>query len=118
MDRATLRKVADIVERASTAALEAEGFTARYTGGNFDDRTGMLKLEVVPVAKDGESGATREGAMLERMGGTVGTTFVRAGRQYRILGYVPSRRKYPISAERLPDGKRFKFGREVLDAAA
>ena len=39
----------------------------------------------------------------------VGRTFISGGKQYRITGCAPRRYRYPISATRVPDGRRFKF---------
>ena len=41
-----------------------------------------------------------------------GRTFSRHGERYRIVGINPNRPKYPISAERVADGRGFKFPAE------
>lgn len=38
-----------------------------------------------------------------------GKTFTSKGSEFRITGIAPNRPKYPVSAKRLPDGKKFKF---------
>ncbi len=48
----------------------------------------------------------------------VGSNFTYGGKMYRITNYEPSRPRFPVSAERLPDGKRFKFPLDVVKAVA
>ncbi|MXX99198.1 MAG: hypothetical protein F4Y67_00005 [Chloroflexi bacterium] len=41
-----------------------------------------------------------------------GRTFSREGERYRIVGINPNRPKYPVSAERVADGRGYKFPAE------
>lgn len=41
-----------------------------------------------------------------------GRSFSRQGEHYRIVGINPNRPKYPISAERVADGRGYKFPAE------
>ena len=47
-------------------------------------------------------------------GDPVGRTFTFRGTEYRVTGIVKGRPRYPVSAERVSDGKRFKFPADVL----
>ena len=41
-------------------------------------------------------------------------TFACRGETYRIMGLAPSRRRYPVIAKRVRDGKAFKFGADTV----
>jgi len=43
-----------------------------------------------------------------------GKEFTRAGTQYRITGINTRRSKYPFSAERVKDGRGFKFPADII----
>lgn len=43
-----------------------------------------------------------------------GTTFSFNGREFRVIGYKPRSRKYPILTEDTASGRFFKFGRGIL----
>jgi hypothetical protein len=48
----------------------------------------------------------------------LGKTFFSGNDTYRITGWASSRPKYPVSAERVSDGKGFKFTVEQIKYAA
>jgi hypothetical protein len=43
-----------------------------------------------------------------------GRIFIVGGKQYKIVDVKPNNRKYPVIAQRLSDGKSFKFPVDVV----
>lgn len=75
---------------------------------------GVLRSLGLPVAPKTVTVVT--GLLVPSTTSLVGSTFRFRGRVYEITGYTPSRPKYPYSAKRLPDGKRFKFDEASVTA--
>ncbi len=44
----------------------------------------------------------------------INRVFVSNGEKFKITGLKPSRRKYPVSAERVRDNKSFKFSSSIV----
>jgi len=64
-----------------------------------------------------EPGKALFGAMAETYGlspDDLGRTFTVRGEAFRITGLSPSRPKYPIDVERLPDRRGFKFSADIV----
>ena len=45
---------------------------------------------------------------------SLGTTFISNNSTYKVLGLKPRNRKYPIIAEDISNGKRYKFSEEKM----
>ena len=46
---------------------------------------------------------------------SLGTTFISNNSTYKVLGLKPRNRKYPIIAEDISNGKRYKFSEEKIN---
>jgi len=117
MDRATVRQINQEAEEAMREIAEKYGLvlepkTARYTNS---DVVLKFKCLVKETTEDGEVLDTdaknlKLYAFRHGLGeDAYGKEFVRAGDTYRITGYKPKSRKYPILAENVKTGKTYKF---------
>lgn len=107
------------IREAVDAALEEVGkdlgVGLSLGSGSFTSVEGHFRLNVVtlgeggkvesPEAKAWPTYCTAYGFKPEDLG----ATFHSQGRAFKITGIKPSRSQYPISGERVPDGKGFKF---------
>lgn len=46
---------------------------------------------------------------------SLGDTFISQGEKYKVLGLKPRNRKYPIIAEDISSGKRYKFSEDTIN---
>lgn len=90
--------------------LHVDATSARYGGTSF-----TLKFEFAKVGEDGEA-LTKERkawALHAPANGlpedAVGTEFEANGDTFRITGWNTRAKKYPVQAERVSDGRGFKF---------
>lgn len=98
------------------------GMKITYKGGNFarDGSLANIKFEILapnesgeiesPEAKEFKSYATQYGFEPEDLG----SEFTHRGETFRITGLKTRRPKFPISAERVRDGRGFKFPVDVV----
>ncbi len=123
MTRASCRIFKDEMLKALQSIADKHGVTVAYDGGSYSNThvTSKIKWEVVTetVGTDGTSkavpadfaaNAPAYGLLPEHYG----AIFTSGRTEYRITGIKPSRYKYPISAERVKDGKGFKFPIEMV----
>jgi hypothetical protein len=123
MDKAKARTISKRVEEL-LAPLEGEfNVRARIAGGTFDPSAdsgfARFTVEVAEIDEDGMA-ATREARDFGRYAtayglypGDLGREFTWRGERFRLTGINPNAPSYPILAERVADGKTFKFPREV-----
>lgn len=107
------------VQRALDAALPAIGKRlglSLSTGRGTYGAEGTLKIVVNQLDSDGNA-IKPEPELWNTMApsyhlrpGDLNAMFTVNGSVYRIDGLKPSRRKYPINATRVSDGKQYKFG--------
>jgi hypothetical protein len=109
-----------VIEQAILAKLRESlgsdfGLEFNFKGGNFTPGNAVLKLEVAVKNPDGtiKTRAAEDFKLLcHRFGFKpehFGATFTVRGTTYKITGLVPKRYSMPISAERVSDGRGFKF---------
>ena len=91
--------------------------TFKYKSASFarDGANGTLKFEMATVTSDGDV-LTPEAQAFKTLAHKygfepedLGTVFRYQGTDYRITGLKTRRPKFPISAERVSDGRGFKF---------
>ena len=109
------RKNIRTIEKDALAALEAvaakHGLAINVVGGSFDATVYKCRLS---FAVKGDNGIPADFARNAVRLGLPADCFVKTfttfgGKSYRITGLNLRRRKYPVSAERVQDGKNFKF---------
>jgi hypothetical protein len=126
IDRKMLRSFnADALEALKAVAAK-HGVTIEQKNGSFarDGSNATVKFELATVGSDGQ--AQTKGAQSFKQNAALfgidpnalGTTFMHQGTEYRITGLVTRRPKYPVSAERVSDGRSFKFPSKVVSVKA
>ncbi len=93
----------------------------RARGGSYSATACAIKLEVSELSDDGVA-KTPERAAFVQTAHLYGLSpndldaefTANDGTVYKIVGLSPRKRKYPIVAERQPDGKMYKFGQETV----
>ena len=123
IDRAFLRTFASDAEAALTEIADDYGLKISYKGGSFarDGRFATIKFEMVaPDATTGET-LSREELDFKLFASSygfepedLGRPFTVRGEVYHITGLKSRRPKFPICAERVKDGKPFKFPAEAV----
>jgi hypothetical protein len=115
------RQTAQTLSAATVAALQAlaeeHGMIVSLAGGTrYSDATVTIKIEfTATVEADGVGipGApvnfARDAAAIGLDDHAWGREFTVGGTVYRVTGIKLSRRKYPVSAVRVSDGRSFKF---------
>ncbi len=103
--------------KALAAVASKHGVTITRKNGSFarDGSYATIKFELASIGSEGES-FTKEAQEFklhaERYGmdpNSLGSIINFNGKKYRLTGLAPSRKKFPISAERVSDGKKFKL---------
>jgi len=118
IDRSFLRTVRPRVDQALEALGKELGVEFNLGNASFDDKTATFKLNIAVIGEDGEvvdveAETFKQRATLYGLSpDDLGKTFNTNNGTFKITGLKPSRRKYPISADRVDDGKGFKFTAE------
>lgn len=115
MDKTEARRLSNIIEAALKTALAPQGYNVEIKGGKFSDDSFDPKVVIV---KQGVNLGTQNFMRFAHLYGLKpqdhGREFVSNGVRYRLTGLAPNRPRFPILGERVPDGKKFKFPREVV----
>lgn len=113
-DRAAHRTLSAAINQALKSVGDTYGVDLTCAGGLHGTNKGMVKVEV--VVRDNGSGISGVQADFNRTCHWFGLKPSDYGRQfsvdgtiYKITGVNPNAPKYPIMAERLYDGRSFKF---------
>lgn len=95
------------LKRTLQDAVDDYGLVVSNKGGKYDGATITLTFnfsipELAEIRAD-------EDAVILGAEFKVGETFTANGDEYRVTGFVPRRYRYPVSANRLRDGRSYKF---------
>ena len=121
MKRETAKLIGEKIEAALQSVGEELGVQIRARGGSFAATACQIKLEVSEISEEGVAKTPERAAFVEQamyyglspldldqeFKGQDGTV-------YRIIGLSPRKRKYPIVALRVSDGKLYKFGSQTV----
>lgn len=114
-DRATTRIVNERILDLLEPLGEELGLKFQINGARFSTEGATFKLEVATLSESGEAN-TAERSDFQSMAVLYGLQpsdldqeFELNGNRYRISGLRPKRRRFPIAACRIPDGKTFIF---------
>lgn len=124
IDRKFLRTFNADAIAALEAVAKRHGVSIAQKAGSFarDGSNATIKFEIATVGNDGQvqtkdaQAFKRDAALFGIDPEALGTTFTVRGTEYRITGLSTRRPKYPISAERVKDGRAFKFPAEVVSS--
>lgn len=116
------RLLSAAIQKAISDVADEFGVDIRVGGGNVGPHKGMIKVEVeVRDTGTGKSAAQVEyEAYCHWFGLTkedFGRTFVVNRDLYRISGILPRGQRYNVSAERVSDGRGFKFPADTVKRA-
>jgi len=119
-DRPTIKRLRSEIDDALLELSEKYGIEIKTGSASFSNTNVTFKLELATVGSDGEvntkemddfrHNAWRFGLSEDDLG----KEFTHRGNRYRVVGMKPRSPKYPIIAERIGDGARFKFPSGVL----
>ena len=122
-DANTCRLIDEAIEAALKPLADEHGIQIKIAAGRYSAHGYAVKLEILTCDKTGNvhiPGADTFRAMAKFYGlepEDLGREFQQGRVRYRITGLNPGRPKYPISVERVNDGKRFKFPADQIRQA-
>lgn len=114
-DRASVKQMREEFQAAVDAVAERHGLTAglgniRFSAGEFTCKITVETSGNAVVKADLETGMFEVNAMQVGLSpDSFGKTFTRGNNTFRITNVKPRRRKYPVSAENVRTGGKFKF---------
>lgn len=118
MDRETAKDLRSEMQIALNNVANKHGMVVKLGNGTFTSNQFWLK---VTFQDDDEgSGSFEEtnfkqyASMFGLKPSDFGRTFTYNGKRYKVVGIKPQARRFPIVAERQPDGRRFKFPSTVI----
>lgn len=121
MNRENVGVISLHVREALQKVADMHGLALEVGGGSFDPLSGEYRPKVTFKLKVDESGvdqAQKDFAFWAPQFGLVASDYRREvqinGLTYRLLGFQPSRSRYPIYVERLSDGKRVLFDKVAV----
>lgn len=113
LTRAGMKSIREAVEVALQEVGADLGVGLSLGNGSFREHEGHFRLNVVTGGSGDESPVQSSWDRICKSYGfepeDFGRTFVSQGQTFKITGLQTSRPTYPITADRQPDGKRFKF---------
>lgn len=115
MDRAALRAFTTDALAALEQVATEHNVSIKQGAGRFGETAATVKFEISDISVSGEV-LSREAQDFKRLAPQfglspedIGGTFIAGGEQFRITGLKTRRPKNPISADRVKDGRGFKF---------
>tara|TARA_R110000824_G_scaffold6082_6_gene28017 strand:+ start:1589 stop:1954 length:366 start_codon:yes stop_codon:yes gene_type:complete len=116
--RPTLRALDVEIDAALAVVAEKHGMTFTRAGGRFSDTTYTPKISFSIVSESGiPADFTRHATVIGLSADDFGREFTTYRGVYRITGINLRARKYPVMAECLSTGKRYKFPVSAVGAA-
>lgn len=113
MDREQCRLIQKEMADFATTLAAKYGMTIGGQSASYNSDGAKLKIEF-----KGKDSSKNEWEKYAEMIGLkpehLGMTFQSNGHTFKICGIMPSRPKFPVIAERQPDGMKFKFTVESL----
>jgi hypothetical protein len=123
IDRTFLKAFSADAQKALEDVAELYGISIDYKSASFarDGANATLKFEIVapdPTTGEALSREAQDFKLLAHRHGfepeDLGSEFTVSGTVYKITGLKPRRHKYPICADRVSDGRSFKFPAETI----
>lgn len=122
-DSAICRLIDEAIEAALKPLAELHGIEIKIASGRYSARCYAVKLEI--LTRDAAGNVHHPGAdsfrALAKFYGLesddLGREFQQGRVRYRITGLNTKRPRYPISVERVNDGKRFKMPADQIRQA-
>lgn len=113
------RLLSAAIQKAISDVADEFGVDIRVGGGNVGSTKGMIKVEVaVRDTGTGKSAAQVEFEAYCHWYGLAkedfGRTFISNRDLFRVSGVLPRGQRFTISADRVSDGRRFKFTADTV----
>jgi len=115
INRKTARQIGDDAMAALDEVANKHGLSVTQKGGSYDNSHFTFKADFSVMNEDGMA-LTQEAKDLQQlykqygfMENPLGQTFKSHGEEFRITGLKVRATKHPITAERVRDGRGFKF---------
>jgi hypothetical protein len=117
-DRDFVKVIRDKINSNLQSLAEELGVSIDVGNASFTENNIRFKLEVAKVSNGTAiTPEVEQWKKYAKMFGldpaAFGKTFTYGGNQFRIAGLATRRGKFPVLADRVPDGKKFKFPIEV-----
>lgn len=117
MDSVKAKQFATLIETAINAVLKDHGFDCEVKGGTLGARDVLIpKLTIKPIGHDLQK---HEFLTYAHVYGCTESDYQRVvtvkKEEFRIVGFDPNRRKYPVTARRVSDDKEIYLTIESLD---
>jgi hypothetical protein len=116
MDVNTLRNIRADIDQSLEEIGAEYNVTLRTKGvARYDSKSFTVKVECFDLNEDGTERSPEREEFPRRAThfglepDDLDKTFSRKGELFKITGIKPTRPKYPVCAERVIDGKKFKF---------
>ena len=111
--RAECRFLSEELLTAIQRTVNKHGLTASYDTGRYGGHTATLsfKLDVPALSEKVAS----EDAKLLGANFSVGYVFKSNGDEFKVTDFKLRRRKYPVSAQNMSNGKNYKFTVEAIN---
>lgn len=119
IDRESLRIIRIAMQSKVDEVAKEYGLHIKVGNITFSSNNATIKLNVSTVSKDGQTNTRESNAYLHYAPlvglktDWLGKWFDNGLRKYKIVGYLPKSRKYPVLAED-NCGKQFKFKAETV----
>jgi hypothetical protein len=117
LDKAALKMLAPEIEAAVQAVAAKHGVTLKYAGGTYGDRA-VIKLE---IGLTGEAAEGEQKRQFEQWCGLYGfnpehygAEFTVKHETFRLIGFNPSRDKYPLACIEVASGRAVSYGRLAI----
>lgn len=123
LTKQSMKAIREAVDAALVEVGKDLGVGLAVGSGSFRSNEGHFRLNVVTASPNGVVESPERKAWSLHCAGygftpeDLDKTFVSQGRTFKIRGIKTSRPSYPISADRMPDGKGFKFTAEQVLSA-
>lgn len=122
-DRTNLKLIADDLKTALATVEEKYGIKFTYKGARFSPELATFKVEGATVSTDGTVASPERQDFLacchlwNLPKEILDQAIVLGGETYTVTGLNTRSDKYPVTAKRVSDGKRFKLGADGVIAA-
>ena len=111
--RAECRILSEELEGVIQRAVNKYGLTASSATGRYGGHTVTLSFKLDVPAR-AEKAASRDADLLGAKFG-IGYVFKSNGDEFKVTGFNLRRRKYPVSADNVLNGRGYKFTVETIN---
>ncbi|MBC8428244.1 hypothetical protein H8D04_00030 [bacterium] len=119
LDRNTVKMISNDIEKALGDVANKYNVVINRGNASFTSDNMTLKLNVSTIGNDGNV-MTKEAtdfntyASMYGITKSLGDVVNYMGGEYKIVGFKPRSKKYPVIVEKLNDGGRYKFPVDIV----